>query len=338
MKTALVLGAGGFIGSHMVKRLKKDGYWVRGVDLKYPDYEKTEADDFIITDLSENMNVRSAFGYSFLYKPQSAPPPFDLVIQMAADMGGAGYIFSGENDANVMSNSALINLNVAKYASKYKAGKVLFSSSACAYPQEIQETTDNKGLKESDCFPANPDSPYGWEKIFSEILYDAYARNYGLDIRICRFHNIFGECGTWEGGKEKAPAAVTRKVCEAKDGDEIEIWGDGEQTRSFLYIDEAVEGVMKLIESDYTKPVNIGSDEMISINNLARMSIDISGKKLTIKNVQSNAIGVRGRNSNNDLIKEVLGWSPTQPLRIGMEKLYKWIDERVQLKNQSERV
>jgi nucleoside-diphosphate-sugar epimerase len=321
MKTALVLGAGGFIGSHMVKRLKKDGYWVRGVDLKYPEYEKTEADEFIIGDLKDVSVVSEV-----MYQPNQ---PFDLVIQMAADMGGASYIFSGENDANVMHNSAMINLNVCKYAALYKVGKILFSSSACAYPQQIQETTDNKGLKESDCFPANPDSPYGWEKVFSEILYDAYARNYGLDIRICRFHNIFGECGTWKGGKEKAPAAVTRKVCEAKDGHEIEVWGDGEQTRSFLYIDEAVEGVMRLLKSNYTKPVNIGSDEMISINNLAKMAIEISGKNLTIKNVPSNAIGVRGRNSNNYLIKELLNWQPTQPLRTGMEKLYNWISEQI---------
>lgn len=327
MKTALVCGAGGFIGSHMVKRLKKEGYWVRGVDLKYPEYDKTEADDFIICDLTNTERTRKVF--KRYIKLSNHYESFDLCIQMAADMGGAAYIFSGKNDANVMHNSALINLNVAYFASKYKVGKVLFSSSACAYPQGIQETTDNKGLKESDCFPANPDSPYGWEKIFSEILYDAYARNYGLDIRICRFHNIFGECGTWKGGKEKAPAAVTRKVCEAKDGDEIEIWGDGEQTRSFLYIDEAVEGVMRLIESDYTKPINIGSDEMISINNLAKMAIDISRKKLTIKNVPSNAIGVRGRNSNNDLIKEVLNWSPTHPLRTGMEKLYSWINKQI---------
>lgn len=371
MKTALVCGAGGFIGSHMVKRLKKEGYWVRGVDLKYPEFEKTEADEFVIGDLKEvnvvskvmfmptmpvvsidmnaldglDMSPKEIIDYMFntyIVHYKHSPQPiswrsFDLVVQMAADMGGAGYIFSGENDANVMHNSAMINLNICQYAALYKVGKVLFSSSACAYPQEIQEATDNKGLKESDCFPANPDSPYGWEKIFSEILYDAYNRNYGLDIRVCRFHNVFGECGTWIGGKEKAPAAVTRKVCEAVDGGEIEIWGDGEQTRSFLYIDEAVEGVMRLIESDYKKPVNIGSNEMISINDLTKMAIDISGKNLTIKNVPSNAIGVRGRNSDNTLIKEVLNWEPTQPLRTGMEKLYKFVNEQVQLKHQSQR-
>jgi nucleoside-diphosphate-sugar epimerase len=248
---------------------------------------------------------------------------------MAADMGGAGYIFSGDNDANVMHNSALVNLNIAFYASKCGVKKLFFSSSACAYPQEIQESTDNKGLRESDCFPANPDSPYGWEKIFSEILFDSFHRNYGLDIRIARFHNIFGEEGTWSGGKEKAPAAVTRKVCETEDGGEIEIWGDGLQTRSFLYIDECIEGVIRLLESDYRKPVNIGSDEIISINDLAKLVISISGKNIKIKNIESNAIGVRGRNSNNELIQEVLGWRPSKPLKTGLENLYVWIDNQV---------
>lgn len=370
MKTALVLGAGGFIGSHMVKRLKKEGYWVRGVDLKYPEFSKTEADEFVIGDLkdarvvSETMYldnrgivtidldalesidlgggkemspaeiIKFMFQTNvFIYRNQAVGQvikrPFDLVIQMAADMGGAGYIFSGENDANVMHNSAMINLNVTNYAALYKVGKVLFSSSACAYPQQIQETEDNVGLKESDCFPADPDSPYGWEKVFSEILYDAYARNFGLDIRICRFHNIFGEESCYNNGKEKAPAAVCRKVSETSDGGEVEVWGDGNQTRSFLYIDEAIEGVMRLIASDYTKPVNIGSDEMISINDLAKMVIGVSGKKLSIKNVESNSIGVRGRNSNNELIGQVLGWQPIQPLNIGIEKLYNWVNSKI---------
>lgn len=362
MKTALVLGAGGFIGSHMVKRLKKEGYWVRGVDLKYPEFSKTEADEFIIGDLRESSIVGKVM---FLptapfisidmqaletvqpplsplqlvdlmqssgiipYRSDSEPlifRPFNLVIQMAADMGGAGYIFSGENDANVMHNSTMINLNVCEYAALYKVGKLVFTSSACAYPMHIQDDEKNKGLKEIDCFPANPDSPYGWEKIFSEILYESYARNYGLDIRIARFHNIFGEECCYNNGKEKSPAAICRKVAEAKDGDEIEIWGDGLQTRSFLYIDECVEGVMRLMDSNYTKPINIGSDEMISINDLAKMVIEISGKNLTIKNVPSNALGVRGRNSDNTLIKEVLNWSPTQSLRTGIEKLYHWVN------------
>lgn len=329
MKTALVLGAGGFIGSHMVKRLKKDGYWVRGVDLKYPEYENTQADHFVIGDLRQDWLVGRVMFSPNQLTTSGDGGSFDLVIQLAADMGGAGYIFSGENDANVMHNSALINLNVAYHASRNGVKKLFYSSSACAYPQEIQEESDNHGLKESDCFPANPDSPYGWEKIFSEILYDAFYRNYKLDIRVARFHNIFGECGTWKGGKEKAPAAMCRKVAEAKDGDEIEVWGDGLQTRSFLYIDECVEGVMRLLESDFRKPINIGSDEMISINDFAQMAIDISGKKLTIKNVPSNAIGVRGRNSENTLIQNVLGWRPNQSLRTGMEKLYSWVNKQV---------
>ena len=329
MKTALVCGAGGFIGSHMVKRLKKDGYWVRGVDLKYPEHSNTLADEFIIGDLRDEKLVSKVLWCPCQHYLGDKDNAFDLVIQMAADMGGAGYIFSGDKDANVMHNSALVNLNIAFYASKCNVKKLFFSSSACAYPQEIQESTDNKGLKESDCFPANPDSPYGWEKIFSEILFDSFYRNYGLDIRIARFHNIFGEEGTWEGGKEKAPAALTRKVCEAEDGGEIEIWGDGLQTRSFLYIDECIEGVLRLLESDYRKPVNIGSDEMLSINDLAKTIIKISGKNIKIKNIESNAIGVRGRNSNNDLIEQVLGWRPNQPLKNGLDNLYVWINEQV---------
>ena len=329
MKTALVCGAGGFIGSHMVKRLKKDGYWVRGVDLKYPEHSETKADEFIVGDLRDEQLVSRVLWSPKQHNLLDKDNAFDLVIQMAADMGGAGYIFSGDNDANVMHNSALVNLNIAFYASKCGVKKLFFSSSACAYPQEILESTDNKGLKESDCFPANPDSPYGWEKIFSEILFDSFYRNYGLDIRIARFHNIFGEDGTWSGGKEKAPAAVTRKVCETEDGGEIEIWGDGLQTRSFLYIDECIEGVMRLLESDYRKPVNIGSDEIISINDLAKLVISISGKNIKIKNIESNAIGVRGRNSNNDLIQEVLGWRPSKPLKTGLENLYVWIDNQV---------
>ena len=257
---------------------------------------------------------------------------FDLVMTYAADMGGAGWVFVGENDADIVHNSALINLNVAYWAAKNKVGKLFFSSSACAYPQEIQTEEDNKGLKESDAYPAHPDSPYGFEKLFSEVVYECFHRNKGLDIRMARFHNIFGEDGTWEGGREKAPAAMCRKVAQAKDGDEIEIWGDGLQTRSFLYIDECIEGVMRLMDSDYTEPINIGSDEMISINDLAKMVIEISGKNLTIKNVPSNAIGVRGRNSDNTLIEQVLNWRPSQPLVIGIEWLYSWIEKQVTAK------
>lgn len=329
MKTALVCGAGGFIGSHMVKRLKKEGYWVRGVDLKRPEYSETEADHFVVGDLRNPelvSRVTFAPNQSDIYSGHNS---FDLVIQMAADMGGAGYIFTGDNDANVMHNSALVNLNMVYYCTKNKVKKILFSSSACAYPEQIQEREDCAALKESDCFPANPDSPYGWEKIFSEILFDSFRRNYKLDVRICRFHNIFGPESCYNNGKEKAPAAVCYKVASAEEGGEVEIWGDGKQTRSFLFIDEAVEGVMRLLDSDYVHPVNIGSNEMIAINDLAKMVIDISGKNLTIKNVESNAIGVRGRNSDNTLIEEKLGWKPSRPLHEGIEKLYNWINQKV---------
>ena len=329
MKTALVCGAGGFIGSHMVKRLKKEGYWVRGVDLKRPEYSETEADHFVVGDLRNPelvSRITFAPNQSDIYSGHNS---FDLVIQMAADMGGAGYIFTGDNDANVMHNSALVNLNMVYYCTKNKVKKILFSSSACAYPEQIQEREDCAALKESDCFPANPDSPYGWEKIFSEILFDSFRRNYKLDVRICRFHNIFGPESCYNNGKEKAPAAVCYKVASAEEGGEVEIWGDGKQTRSFLFIDEAVEGVMRLLDSDYVHPVNIGSNEMIAINDLAKMVIDISGKNLTIKNVESNAIGVRGRNSDNTLIEEKLGWKPSRPLHEGIEKLYNWINQKV---------
>ena len=329
MKTALVCGADGFIGSHMVKRLKKEGYWVRGVDLKRPEYSETEADHFVVGDLRNPelvSRITFAPNQSDIYSGHGS---FDLVIQMAADMGGAGYIFTGDNDANVMHNSALVNLNMVYYCTKNKVKKILFSSSACAYPEQIQEREDCAALKESDCFPANPDSPYGWEKIFSEILFDSFRRNYKLDVRICRFHNIFGPESCYNNGKEKAPAAVCYKVASAEEDGEVEIWGDGKQTRSFLFIDEAVEGVMRLLDSDYVHPVNIGSNEMIAINDLAKMVIDISGKNLTIKNVESNAIGVRGRNSDNTLIEEKLGWKPSRPLREGIEKLYNWINQKV---------
>lgn len=329
MKTALVCGAGGFIGSHIVKRLKKEGYWVRGVDLKYPEFSETEADEFIIGDL-RNENIVS----TVMFAPNQVAfcdglHSFDLVIQMAADMGGAGFVFTGENDADIIHNSALINLNVAKYASINQVGKLFYSSSACAYPQEAQTSEDNKGLKESDAYPGNPDSPYGWEKLFSEIVYECFKRNKGLEVRMARFHNIFGEEGTWKDGREKAPAALCRKVAEAKDGDEIQIWGDGLQTRSFLYIDECIEGVMRLLDSEYTEPVNIGSNEMVSINELAQMIIGISGKDLTIKNIWSNAVGVRGRNSDNTLIESVLGWKPKEPLINGIKVLYSWINKQV---------
>lgn len=321
---ALVLGAGGFIGSHLVKRLKSEGYWVRGVDLKYPEYSKTAADEFIIGDLRKyevcsNVIVSEDF-------------PFCRVYQLAADMGGAGYIFTGEHDADVMHNSAQINLNIAHLSAEHKVEKVFYSSSACMYPAYNQEDPSNPLCSEVSAYPANPDSEYGWEKLFSERLYLAYARNYELNVRIARFHNIFGIEGTFDGGREKAPASMSRKVAMAKDGDEIEVWGDGLQTRSFLYIDSCVDGIMRLVESDFTGPVNIGSEEMVTINQLAQMAIDISGKKLTIKNVESRALGVRGRNSDNKLIQEKLGWSPNFQLRKGMELTYAWINDQVQKK------
>jgi len=340
MKTALVLGAGGFIGSHLVKRLKEEGFWVRGVDLKYPEFEPSAADDFIIGDLKNPRVVKNVMllesnnGEFPLEYTYNSPRPFvkhiqfDEVYQLAADMGGAGYIFTGENDANVMHNSATINLNVAKEAVEQKAKRVFYSSSACMYPEHNQLDPDNPNCEESSAYPANPDSEYGWEKLFSERLYLAFARNYGLQVRIARFHNIFGPQGTWRGGKEKAPAAMCRKVAETPDGGEIEVWGDGLQTRSFLYIDECIEGVLRLTRSDFEGPVNIGSEEMIAINDLAKMAIGISGKNITIKNI-SGPTGVRGRNSDNKLIQEKLGWAPDYPLITGMEKTYNWINKQI---------
>jgi nucleoside-diphosphate-sugar epimerase len=318
-KTALVLGAGGFIGNHLVTRLKKEGYWVRGVDIKYPEYqEKSDADDFVIGDLKDSSVVANVFWVNDNFTFEG----FDEVYQLAADMGGAGYIFSGENDANVMHNSALVNLNVAKRSVETKVGKIFYSSSACMYPEHNQLDPNNPNCEESSAYPANPDSEYGWEKLFSERLYLAYNRNYGLDVRIARFHNIFGPKGTWTGGKEKAPAAMCRKVLEAES--DIEIWGDGKQTRSFLYIDECLEGVRRLMESDCLEPVNIGSDEMVTINQLVDIACSIENKKL-VKNHIDGPLGVRGRNSDNKFIKEQIGWAPDYPLAKGIEKTYNWI-------------
>lgn len=323
MKKALVCGAGGFIGSHLVKRLKKEGFWVRGADLKYPEYDKTVADDFIIGDLRTQSVCDKVLDQSF-----------DEVYQLAADMGGAGYIFTGENDANVMHNSALINLNIVERCAKHKTGRVFYSSSACMYPAYNQEDPDNPKCNEESAYPAAPDSEYGWEKLFSERLYLAFNRNYGLVARVARFHNIFGPFGTWAGGKEKAPAALCRKVAETVDGGTIEVWGDGKQTRSFLYIDECIEGILRLTRSDFTGPVNIGSEEMVSINQLAEMIIKLSGKKINIKNVPG-PVGVRGRNSDNKLIGEKLGWKPSQPLVDGLTITYQWIAEQVAAKKKT---
>jgi len=318
MKTALVLGAGGFIGGHLANKLKREGFWVRGVDLKHNEHQGLEVNDFVIGDLRDPRVVEKVIDRDF-----------DEVYQLAADMGGAGYVFSGVHDADIMHNSALINLNVGYEAVKKKVKKIFYSSSACMYPERNQMETDNPNLTEDSAYPAAPDSEYGWEKLFSERMYLSFKRNYGLDVCIARFHNIFGTQGTWTGGKEKAPAAMCRKVAEAEDGGEIEIWGDGEQTRSFLYIDECLNGVGRLMASEsFFGPVNIGSDEMVTINQLAEYAMEIAGKKLTIKHIDG-PLGVRGRNSDNTLIKEKLGWAPSQPLKVGLAKTYKWIAEQV---------
>lgn len=317
VKTALVCGAGGFIGSHLVRRLKAEGYWVRGVDLKYPEFSTTAADDFVIGDLRDQSVCRAVLDR-----------PFHEVYQLAADMGGAGYIFTGEHDADVMHNSATINLNIVDLCRKIEVGRIFYSSSACMYPAYNQEDPDNPKCSEDSAYPAAPDSEYGWEKLFSERLYLAYNRNYGLEVHIARYHNIFGPEGTWRGGREKAPAAICRKVAEAPDGGEIEIWGDGKQTRSFLYIDECIEGTLRLMRSNFTGPVNIGSEEMVTIDQLALMVAEIAGKRIRIRHVPG-PTGVRGRNSDNKLIREMLGWEPTASLKDGLEKTYRWIEAQV---------
>lgn len=319
-KTALVLGAGGFIGGHLVKRLKQEGYWVRAVDLKHNEYAASPADEFVIGDLRDPVVVS-----------QVIDRQFDRIYQLAADMGGAGFVFTGENDADIMHNSAMINLNVAEQASKVGVGVLFYSSSACIYPERNQMDPDNPNCVESSAYPAEPDSEYGWEKIFSERLYLAFHRNKNLNVRIARFHNIFGPEGTWQGGREKAPAAICRKVAEAENNGEIEVWGDGKQTRSFLYVDECLEGVDRLMNSDFIGPVNIGSEEMVSINELVQITADIAGKRISMKHIEG-PLGVRGRNSDNRLIKEKLGWAPSESLRTGLEKTYLWISKEVEKK------
>ena len=320
-KQAVVLGAGGFIGGHLVKKLKSEGYWVRGVDLKRNEYCEGIADEFQVCDLRNPVYVESMIPYS----------DGELeVYQLAADMGGAGYIFTGENDANVMHNSALINLNVAYECAKKKVKFVFYSSSACAYPEYNQMDPNNPKCAESDAYPAEPDSEYGWEKLFSERMFLAFQRNYGLRVHIARFHNIFGPEGTWKGGKEKSPAALCRKVLDAQDGGSIDVWGTGDQTRSFLYIDECIEGILRLVNSDFSGPVNLGSEEMISINNFTKMIIGISGKNISINNI-SGPTGVNGRNSDNTLIKEKLGWAPSQSLIVGTTSLFDWIKSQIEL-------
>ncbi len=324
-KTALVLGAGGFIGGHLVKRLRREGFWVRGVDLKAHEYSETQADDFAIGDLREQDFVRSVIDRRF-----------DEVYQLAADMGGAGYIFTGENDADIMHNSATINLNVLETCRRRTIKRVFYSSSACMYPEHNQLDPDNPNCAEDSAYPANPDSEYGWEKLFSERLYLAYNRNHGMQNRVARYHNIFGPEGTWDGGKEKAPAALCRKVATTANGGKIEVWGDGKQTRSFLYIDECLEGTIRLLRSDFQGPVNIGSEEMVTINHLADMVIGIAGKDLRVSNIPG-PLGVRGRNSDNRLIRKMLGWAPSRTLQAGLERTYTWINTQVEKRHNSKR-
>ncbi len=316
MTRILVNGAGGFIGGHLITYLKDAGHWVRGVDLKNHEFMEVPADEYIIGDLRETNFVREA------------TEGIDIVYQLAADMGGAGYIFTGENDAAIMHNSAMINLNTLEMAVKNKVKKVFYSSSACVYPEHNQLDPDNPNCEESSAYPSAPDSEYGWEKLFSERLYFSYSRNYNIETCASRFHNIFGPHGTWNGGREKAPAATCRKIAEVKDGDEIEVWGDGLQTRSFLYIDECLEGISRLMASSFKGPVNIGSDEMVSINQLVEIVAEIAGKRIKIKHIPG-PTGVRGRTSDNRLIARELGWKPSLPLRKGMEKTYAWIEQQV---------
>lgn len=317
MKKTLVNGAGGFIGSHLVRRLRSEGFWVRGVDLRYPEFSDSSAHEFVIGDLRDP-SVAAA-----------AVDGMDDAYQLAADMGGAGYIFTGEHDACVMHNSATINLNTLEAGCKAGVKRFFYSSSACIYPERNQMDPNNPICSEESAYPAAPDSEYGWEKLFSERLYMAYARNYGLEVHIARFHNIFGPDGTWQGGREKAPAAICRKVAETPDGGEIEIWGDGLQSRSFLYVDECLEGLRRLMESDFQGPVNIGSEEMVTINQLSEMAMRIAGKQIRIRHIPG-PLGVRGRNSDNRLIRQRLGWAPGQPLDVGLRSTYRWIEAKVQ--------
>ena len=346
VKKALVLGAGGFIGSHMVKRLKSEGYWVRGVDKKATEFSKTEADEFVYGDLTDRNFVRRVLEYKgdrgnfYNSVPERYIQPFDEIYQFAADMGGAGFVFTGENDADIMHNSVLINLNVLEEQRLMNdrkgknTTKIFYSGSACMYPEHNQLDPDNPDCREESAYPANPDSEYGWEKLFSERLYFAYHRNYGIPVRVTRYHNIFGPEGTWNGGREKAPAAICRKVAELPDtGGTIEVWGDGEQTRSFLYIDECIEASRRLMDSDFIGPVNIGSEEMVTINELVETAARVSGKVVKRKHKLDAPLGVRGRNSNNDVVRRELGWDYEQTLEEGIRKTYTWIEEQLNEQN-----
>lgn len=318
MKKALVCGAGGFIGGHLVERLKAEGYWVRGADLKPHEFASSMADEFCLADLRDPAQVEQVLDQSF-----------DEIYQLAADMGGAGYIFTGEHDADIMHNSALINLQVLRRAHRMGAGRIFYASSACIYPAGNQEDPEHPDCRESSAYPAAPDSEYGWEKLFSERLYLAFHRNHGTQVRIARFHNVFGPLGCWTGGREKAPAALCRKVAAAPEGGVIELWGDGLQTRSFLYIDECIEGIRRLMASDFTGPVNLGSEEMITIRGLAEMAMGIANKRLSIHCIPGPQ-GVRGRRSDNSLLEAVLGWKPRMPLIQGMRTTYPWVLEQLE--------
>jgi len=342
VKKALVLGAGGFIGSHMVKRLRSEGYWVRGVDLKSPEYSKTEAHEFVHGDLRDPDFVRRVLEYkgdrgNFYHSvPYRYIQSFDEIYQFAADMGGAGFVFTGENDAEIMHNSCQINLNVLEKQHQMNEQKgrnytkIFYSGSACMYPEHNQLDADNPDCREESAYPANPDSEYGWEKLFSERLYFAYHRNHGVPVRVARYHNIFGPEGTWDGGREKAPAAICRKVAQLpEEGGSIDVWGDGKQTRSFLYVDECIEATRRLMDSEFTGPVNIGSEEMVTIDQLVDTAAKVSGKSVE-KNHIDGPLGVRGRNSNNDLIRDELGWDYSQTLEEGITKTYEWIVSQIE--------
>ena len=343
-KTALVLGAGGFIGSHMVRQLREEGYWVRGVDLKYPEFSNHQANEFILGDLRDPHMVRRCIRYGgesgnfYAQIVDKFLEPFDEIYQFAADMGGAGFVFTGENDADIMHNSVSINLNVLECQRKMNEEKgknntkIFYSGSACMYPEHNQLDPDNPDCREESAYPANPDSEYGWEKLFSERLYFAYHRNYGIPVRVTRYHNIFGPEGTWEGGREKAPAAICRKVALLPEqGGSIEVWGDGLQTRSFLYIDECIEASYRLMQSDFIGPVNIGSEEMVTINELVDIAAKVSGKEVEKEHVNG-PLGVRGRNSNNDVVRRELGWDYSQSLEEGIFKTYHWIESQIKIR------
>tara|TARA_R110000851_G_C13089336_1_gene566705 strand:+ start:2699 stop:3715 length:1017 start_codon:yes stop_codon:yes gene_type:complete len=331
MKKILVCGAGGFIGGAMMKRLKSEGHWVRGVDIKEHEYFDCHevADHFVLGDLRDPQVCE-----------QVVTEDIDEIYQFAADMGGAGFVFTGENDADIMHNSAMINLNIADQCVKKGIKRIFYSSSACMYPEHNQTDPNNPKCSEDSAYPAAPDSEYGWEKLFSERLWFAFARNHGLAVRVARYHNIFGPEGTWDGGREKAPAAFCRKVVQCPEGEEIEVWGDGRQTRSFLYIDECVESTRRFMDNEeFQGPVNIGSEEMIAINDFAKMAIAIAEKDVKINNIQGQEfqdkygfpcpVGVKGRNSDNILYREKMGWEPSQPLVDGMKITYDWIKRQV---------